>query len=492
MLLRDLLRELSIHTNIDQTLSKIEVKGIADNSKDVKPGYVFIAIKGFTSDGHDYITDAIQNGATIIIGDQSLNLDVVPYIKVDNSRQALGIISKNYYQNPSKDKIMIGITGTNGKTTTSYILKHLLEQNGKSCSIIGTIQNIVNGETLSSSNTTPSVLMLNKLLSECKDEIVIVEVSSHGLTQFRVEGIQFDFGIFTNLYHEHLDYHSTMEEYFQAKLLLFDHLKENGLAIINKDNYWGEKLVSILNPRGIKAYTIGQSSDNDIQLLDLATNTSTISAKAESNSFEMVCPMPGTHNKYNTMLAFLTARSIGIPQNLIQQSMMSFQGVNGRFETIRQEHTPTVIIDYAHTPDAVFHCITSAKNYGAKRVIHVFGFRGNRDKTKRPEMLAITSDLSDCYILTLDDLNNVSEEEMIETLEELNRSYGNHKGMIIPDRTLAIQKAIEMANDEDWVMITGKGHENYQQDFHLNTFSDKDTVQAVLHEFTKQEIFNSN
>lgn len=490
MKFRDLLCELNVNPLSYKGFEDKTVRGIADNSNDVKDGYIFIAIKGHQADGHDYIQNAIRKGVSLIIGEKEIGDLPVPYIKTDNSRKALGVISKKYYQNPSKDKIMIGITGTNGKTTTSYVLKHIVEQCGKTCAIIGTIQNTINGKTLPSGNTTPSVLMINQLLSVSTDDVVIMEVSSHGLTQCRVEGVEFDIGIFTNLYHEHLDYHRTMDEYFQAKLLLYNHLKKNGVAIINRDNEWGEKLAAILIERKIPVFSIGEDQDNDVQLLDFLATTSTIKAKENDTAFEVACPIPGIHNMYNTMMAYLTARHINISRPLVQQAILSFTGVDGRFEQYKSDHMPTVIVDYAHTPDAIFHCIASAKTYGAKRIIHVFGFRGNRDKTKRPQMVSISAKYSDIYILTLDDLNGIPENEMVKTLEDLHHKFGNQKGVIIPDRTVAIQRAMEFANDGDWVIITGKGHESYKQNFSLHTHSDKETVELLLEPSKVQEITN--
>lgn len=488
MKIGDFLKTLNV--KLDKHIEDIHVKGVTDNSKEVEDGYIFIAINGYQVDGHDYISDAIQNGAVLIIGEQELNISDVPYIRVENSRKALGIISKHYYHDPSKGKIMIGITGTNGKTTTSYLIQHIVEKCGKTCSMIGTIQNSINGRTLPSFNTTPNALMINRLLAESTDDVVVMEVSSHGLDQCRVEGIEFDIGIFTNLYHEHLDYHQTMEEYFQAKLLLFDHLKENGIAITNTDNSWGEKLKDILTHHGISTFSIGESAENDVQLIDYSVKNAIVTVQEKETTFEVICPIPGIHNMYNTMMAYLTTRHINLSRESIQQALTSFTGVNGRFETYKHDNLPTVVVDYAHTPDAIFHCIASAKTYGAKRIFHVFGFRGGRDKSKRPEMLSITSKYSDAYYLTFDDLNSVSETEMIETMEEVNRKFGNQKGSVIPDRTMAIQKAIKMASDEDWVIITGKGHESYKHDLELATNSDKETVQYILNQLKEQTIVN--
>ncbi|MFS0752828.1 UDP-N-acetylmuramoyl-L-alanyl-D-glutamate--2,6-diaminopimelate ligase [Oceanobacillus sp. 1P07AA] len=476
MKLKSLIEGINNTSKIDSETANLTITGIADSSVNVSQGYIFVAINGFNQDGHQFILKAIEKGACVIVGESEITGLTAPYIQVENSRKALGIIANKFYGNPSNQKLMIGITGTNGKTTTSYILKHLLESNGKSCSLIGTIENVINGQVKKSVNTTPSSLDLQRLIEESKDEVVIVEVSSHGLSQYRVQGITFDFCLFTNLEHEHLDYHPTMEDYFQTKMLLFDHLKEGGQAIVNTDNHWGKRLAKILQGKGINVNSIGQSSDNKVRLLYFNFKNSTIFVE-DCNDVKLIfSPMHGIHNMYNTLMACVSARLLGLSEDSIIESVSNFQGVEGRFEKIKLTNGATIVVDYAHTAEAILHCLTTAKRLGANRVIHIFGFRGDRDHTKRQEMLTVTSGTSDQYILTLDDLNSVPQSEMIETLENLNTLYGNEKGLVIPDRTLAIKWAIEHSNPEDWIIITGKGHETYQQNYRLQTESDKDTV----------------
>lgn len=455
------------------------IQGLADNSKDVKEGDLFVAIKGLGSDGHDYIENAIAKGAAVIIGEQPSADLSIPYIQVTNSRKALGIIANNFYGDPSREKMMIGITGTNGKTTTSYILKHILESNGKTCSVIGTIQNIINGERIPSFNTTPSSLTLNKLISLSNDEVIIMEVSSHGLSQHRIEGVAFDYCLFTNLHHEHLDYHSSMEDYFQAKLLLFKQLKPDGKVIANTDNSWGEKLTGVFQNERKLVYRIGKASKNQLRIIDFDLHNSTVSFE-ENNEFNAAfSSISGIHNMYNTLMAYGTAKLMGLVKESILQSLYKFEGVDGRFEISKQTNGAVVVFDYAHTPDAIVHCLTTAKQCGAKRIIHIFGFRGDRDSSKRGEMLSLTAELSDQYMLTLDDLNSVPIKDMLEAYTYLNDNYGNEKGRIILDRTLAIKKAIKESQIGDWILITGKGHEKYQQNFQLPTTSDRETIDFI-------------
>lgn len=477
MKLSHLLQGLEIK-NVDN-LPDIDILGLADNSRDVEDGFVFVAITGFDNDGHKYIDDAVKAGAALVIGDQPLFNLFTPYIQVSDSRKALGILAKNFYGNPSKQKVIIGITGTNGKTTTSYMLKHILESNGKSCSVIGTIQNIVNGKQMQSVNTTPSSLLLHQLIFLSNDDFIIMEVSSHGLSQHRVEGVEFDFCLFTNLHPEHLDYHSSMQQYFETKLLLFNQLKTSGKAIVNLDNLWGKKLADTLRNKGKLVYTIGESEESHLRIISFNAQKSIAIVKEIDKLHPVFSSMSGIHNMFNTLMAYMTSKLAGINQDDILDSLWQFQGVEGRFEIYPQLNGSTIMIDYAHTADAIFYCLTSAKQQGAQRIVHILGFRGNRDSTKRKVILSVTAELSNRYILTLDDLNSVSTNEMIETLYCLNKSYGNEKGSIIPDRTKAIKQAMNNSQPGDWIIITGKGHEKYQQNYQLPTESDRDTVQFI-------------
>lgn len=482
MKLKQLIKDLPVINDINGELNERTILGLADNSIEVMEGFLFVAIPGFNSDGHEFIHDAINRGASIIVGEVALPSPSFPYIQVENSRKALGILSRNFYNNPSSGKTVIGITGTNGKTTTSYILKHLFESIGKTCTLIGTIENIVNGKVTKSINTTPSSLVLHNYLSESQDDIVIMEVSSHGLSQARITGIEFDYCVFTNLDHEHLDYHKTMEDYYQAKMLLFDHLKNTGSAIINTDNPWGDKAAKTLRKQGKQVFTIGQLESNDICIKQINLEHSLINIAIQNQLFNLYSPLAGIHNMYNMIIAAKTAVLFGVDMNTIIHSISNFKGVKGRFEQYNFHNGAKIIVDYAHTPEAFFHCLNTLRKNGAKRIIHIFGFRGNRDKTKRSEMILVTSQLSDLYILTLDDLNDVPKQEMIEDLQELNEEYGNDKGVIMNDRTLAIKWAVDNSLPGDYIIITGKGHENYQQSFQIGAMSDKDTVLHVMNQ----------
>lgn len=472
--------EILNRPSIDQDLT---INGLTDNSAEVNQGYAFVAIKGYSADGHEYINKAIQSGASVIIGELDMPDLPVPYIKVNDSRKALGLLSRNFYKNPSLNKIVVGVTGTNGKTTISYLLKSIFESNGISCTLIGTIENVINGESLDSSNTTPSSLELHKLLSISKDPVVVMEVSSHGLNQDRLEGIEFDVCLFTNLDHEHLDYHGSIEEYFHTKYSLFKKMKPTGTAVVNTDDFWGEKLNGLLRSTGKNVLTTGRSKESSLRIVEAEESIAPyICVEDQFEKTKIDFSMPGIHNLYNAVMAFATSKLLGIKKDNILLALRHFSGVNGRFEIYPQPNGATAVIDYAHTADAFLHCLTTARKCGAERVIHIFGFRGDRDENKRKEMLSISSELSDLHILTLDDLNSVPLNDMLNHLHSANEQFGKRKGLVIPDRTLAIKEALEFSRKGDWILITGKGHEKYQHQFQISAQSDKDTILYITNQ----------
>ncbi|WP_188206438.1 UDP-N-acetylmuramoyl-L-alanyl-D-glutamate--2,6-diaminopimelate ligase [Alkalibacillus aidingensis] len=476
MNLIDLIEDIPYHS-IQGDIQDTVIYNLTDDSRTARAGSLFFAINGYDVDGHMYIHQAIDKGAVVIIGEQEFEDLPVPYIKVPNSRKAVGQLAKRFYGNPLKGKKVIGVTGTNGKTTTTSLLKHIFEENGKVCSLIGTNGYSVNGESLPSQNTTPSALRLYEILKDCQDEIIVMEVSSHGLTQHRLEGVEFDVCVFTNLTHEHLDYHDNMHDYFNAKKKLFDQMKKDGLAVVNVDDEWGVNLYHDLNKQHKKVCTVGRKDLADISISATQTvNQPVVTLSEQGEEIDIEVPLPGLHNLYNATLAYAVAKNILGERKQIINTIKTIKGVPGRFEILQHPSGVKVVLDYAHTPDAIYHSLQTAKDAAKNRLIHVFGFRGNRDRSKRRDMINLSSQISDFYILTMDDLNSVSFEEMLKELSELNLSHGRGKGEVVPDRTLAIQKAIDMCRPGDWVIITGRGHEAYQQAYELGTMSDRETI----------------
>lgn len=465
---------LAIFTTVDiSDQQNLVVKGITFNSAKVENGFLFIAITGNSTDGHLFMDDAIENGAIAIIGEQIFESLDVPYFRVSNARKSLAILAKTFYDNPTRDKIIIGITGTNGKTTTAYMLKHILDTQGISCALFGSISTVINGIENPSTHTTLDPLTFHKLLSSSKDQVVIMEVSSHGLVQDRVEGIEFDYCIFTNLEHEHLDYHSNMESYFKAKQSLFTHLKTNGKAVVLSTSEWGERLSTYVS--SIERQLIKVNGNNPTYIIDgeeLIINTS-----SSTKGFPLTTSMKGKHNIENAALAYSTAVSLGIIPQKVVDALRAFKGVPGRYQLFVRPTGATFLIDYAHTANA-FHCILDTiKSQDPFKIIHVFGFRGNRDLQKREKMLTISLQYCDYCILTFDDLNGVSSKQMMQELESLGP---RDKCVIIPDRTEAIKYAWELSQQNDWVIITGKGNEHYQQTYSMPTSSDLQTLKYLL------------
>ncbi|WP_191992039.1 UDP-N-acetylmuramoyl-L-alanyl-D-glutamate--2,6-diaminopimelate ligase [Bacillus aerolatus] len=468
---------MNITNNANESIHHIDIEGISTNSSSVRPNELFVAIPGYSVDGHAFIEDAIKAGASVVVGEKDLKGLTVPYIRVSNSRFALAKMACQFYETPSKKRIIVGITGTNGKTTTSFMLKHILESSGRTCSLFGSVMNIVNGQVSPAVNTTLGALELQRQLALSKDEIIIIEVSSHGLSQYRVGGMEFDYCLFTNLDHDHLDYHRDMEEYFSVKASLFDQLKPDGKAIINHYNSWGMKLADRLKLNGCNIYTLGEERYCDLRIDKFISEEINSAVVLEQNkSVRLKLNILGKHNIFNASMAYLTGRELGLESSKIIHALEKLRGVPGRFEVMQHPKGATIVIDYAHTPDALYHCLQTAKEKGAERIFHIFGFRGNRDTEKRREMVSISQEMSDASILTLDDLNGISYEDMEKDLHKLNLQQ---KGFVIPDRTMAIKCAWDQVDEGDWVFITGKGSEAYQQQYHLPTASDKETVQYL-------------
>jgi len=482
MQLHNLLKNTPFEGSIDEA---IEITGITDNSRAIQKGELFVAINGCETDGHQYIEQAIENGAVAVVGEKKINHLEIPYIRVQNSRLEIAQLACQFYGEPSKRKKVIGITGTNGKTTTAYMIQHLLQSYGYSCSLFGTIENVINGHTFKRPNTTLSAIELQKYFSESNDDYIVMEVSSHGIDQYRTAGIEFDCCLFTNLDQEHLDYHKTMASYFDVKTQLFQQLKPDGLAIVNTDDIWGQNLYDRLKKQSISVVKVGSGQQVDVQMsvengsqLELSFQQS----NTPKSNLKIVSPLPGVHNLYNVTLAVTALYHLGMNIEQLDTQFSTFTGVPGRFQLMEQAGR-TVVVDYAHTPQAFRHLFETVQRLGAKRIIHVFGFRGQRDTLKRADMLQISKALSDVVLLTSDDLNGMSECEMVRAYKEVDVD-----AFIMMDRTLAIMHALDLAGEGDWVLITGKGHEVYKQEFYLPTSTDMETVQYLLGKSSKVEI----
>lgn len=440
----------------------IDLTGIAYDSRSVLPGNVFVCIKGFETDGHKFADAAVRNGAALIVAEDKIEAGV-PVWYVENSRAAIAEMACKYYDNPSKKFKLIGVTGTNGKTTITYLIKSIVEEAGLRIGVIGTNQNIIGDKVLvtqSTTPTTPNALELQQLFAEMAEsdaDGVVMEVSSHALELERVHGCHFDVGVFTNLTRDHLDFHKTMENYLAAKAKLFD-ISSKG--VVNFDDEGGKKIASDAKCDIIK---VGLSDGCDLQ----AEN---IRVTARGTDFDVVyngerypvhIVIPGRFSVYNAICAFGAAVQIGIDIPTIIRGLEKATGVMGRVEVVPTDTDYTVIIDYAHTPDGLENIIETVQDFAKGDVITLFGCGGDRDNTKRPIMGEIAGRLSDFCIITSDNPRTEDPQAIVDQIEEgIKKTDGRYK--VIPDRREAIAYALDHAKKDDVIILAGKGQETYQ------------------------------
>jgi UDP-N-acetylmuramoyl-L-alanyl-D-glutamate--2,6-diaminopimelate ligase len=448
------------------------IKGIAYDSRQVKPGFLFVAIEGFKTDGHEYIDDAIKNGAAAVVIQQKVSVPAgIAWVHVHNTRNALAHIAARFYYYPSAKMKMIGITGTNGKTTTSYLVAAVLSASGLKTGLIGTIHNRIGDRILPVKNTTPESLDLQRLLSEMVAEGVnacIMEVSSHALALHRVDGCDIDVAVFTNLTQDHLDFHEDMKEYMETKLKLFSSpagcgtKRGNKYAVINADD---DKAADIVKSSSRNVYTYGVNRPADVWAEDIVVKAGGVSLTVQGKWGR--CPLnlkiTGLFNVYNALAAFTTTAAMGVPVEVIKNSLEAVKGVSGRFELVDSGQDFTVIVDYAHTPDGLENVLKTARQITGARLITVFGCGGDRDRKKRPLMGRIAADYSDFAVITSDNPRTEDPLQIIAEVEEgVKLAAGKDRYIVVPDRRKAIRQAIGMAKREDVVVIAGKGHEDYQ------------------------------
>ncbi|MFG6495224.1 UDP-N-acetylmuramoyl-L-alanyl-D-glutamate--2,6-diaminopimelate ligase [Fictibacillus sp. UD] len=452
------------------------ITGITSHSKKVKPGYLFFAISGVQADGHQYIQEAFENGAAAVIGEYDEDIGLGHYFYAKDTKRLLSLAASYFYDEPYKKHKMTGITGTNGKTTTSFLLQHILVSHSTSAALFGTVYHYINGNKVKSTHTTPDPVTLQQMLSESNDDAVVMEVSSHGLEQKRIEGITYDQAIFLNLTHDHLDYHGTMESYYLCKAKLFSYLKNKGTAIICSEGPYGKRLTEELNSKNdLQVWTYGKQKTDNFYIEDVGKNS--FNLVHETLQVTVPLPLPGEYNALNTTAAIAAALDYGIPIKSSVEHLKSFEGIPGRFEEITLLNGTEVIVDYAHTPDGVSQVLEAAsKKAGNRPLYHVFGFRGNRDLTKRSEMISISSEYTTKTILTVDDLNGVDRDQLIQETQEA-IPKGSLRPDIIPDRTEAIFFALEEAPENSVVIITGKGPEKYKETYTHPSDSDLKTVE---------------
>lgn len=447
----------------------IRIEGVQDigiedlyyDSREVTPNSLFFCIKGLTVDGHDFAPQAVAKGAKVLVLERDVDVDGdITKVFVPNSKTAMAYMAKNFYRNPTKDINFIGVTGTNGKTTVTYLVKSILEKAGQKVGLIGTISNMIGDRKMPSKFTTPESLELQKLLREMADEnvdSVVMEVSSHSLALGRVEGCEYDIGVFTNLSQDHLDFHANMEEYRDAKAKLFTQSK---LAIINEDDKngrWIKKRV----PTKVFTYGIYKDADIYARELEITDRGVAFHLHTPSGSIPINLAIPGIFSIYNGLAAASICYNLGISLEIIAQGLQEVKGVDGRFELLDTGTDYSVILDYAHTPDGLENILTTAKEFAKGRIITLFGCGGDRDHGKRPIMGEIAGKYSDLCIITSDNPRSEDPMDIIKDIvpgvEKTGCDY-----TIIENRREAIEYALAQAQKDDIVILAGKGHETYQ------------------------------
>ncbi|MFZ1978054.1 MAG: UDP-N-acetylmuramoyl-L-alanyl-D-glutamate--2,6-diaminopimelate ligase [Bacteroidota bacterium] len=470
----------------------ISLAGLQYDSRKVQRNDCFVAIKGASSDGHRYLQAAIANGAKAVVveDDQAIPDPLCMHagvikIVVPDGRKALAQMAANYYGHPSRNMKVAGVTGTNGKTTTTHLLKSILESSGEKTGLIGTIEYCIGENVVPATHTTPESLELQRFFAAMEEEgctAVSMEVSSHALDQSRVSGIDFDAAVFSNLTQDHLDYHGTMEKYFAAKKIFFDMLKPDACAVFNADDPYGLRIVESSSARKI-SYSIKQEADVRAEKVDLSMNGTSLEIFYGSGKFTVTTPLIGRFNAYNVLSAVAAAFGLGISGEKIKEGISRVTNVRGRFERIVSPKGWTAIVDYAHTPDALENCLKTIHDVLPKKergnIITVFGAGGDRDKTKRPLMGEVAGRLSDLVIVTSDNPRTENPETIVD---EVLGGITQHASVLREvDRALAIERALFAAKEGDVVLVAGKGHEDYQIiGKEKRHFSDREVIEQFL------------
>lgn len=474
-ILKDIIKNVEIKRIIgDDT---IPVHAIEPDSRKVTQNEVFVAIKGTQSDGHQYIDKAIAQGASVVVCENLPNNPDprIVWVQVDNSAKALGRMACNFYNNPSEKIKLVGITGTNGKTTTVTLLYRLFESLGYKAGLISTVVYKVHHQEFEATHTTPDALTINRLLAEMVNQgcsYAFMEVSSHSLVQHRTEGLNFAGAIFSNITHDHLDYHETFDNYIRAKKMLFDSLSSEAFALINLDDK--NSRVMVQNTRAqVKTYAMRTMADFRVKVIESHFD----GMHLQINGLDMHTPFIGHFNAYNLLAVYATAVLLGVDSTEALTHLSAQHDVPGRFQAIRSSNGIVAIVDYAHTPDALVNVLNTINQLrkGNEQLITVVGAGGNRDKTKRPIMARVCVEQSDRVILTSDNPRNEDPNDIINDMLAGVDSANRQKVLTIPNRAEAIRTATLLAKPGDIILLAGKGHETYQE------------IQGIKHHFDDRE-----
>ena len=484
--LKDILYKVAIESV--QGSTEISINKIDFDSRKIGANDVFIAIRGTISNGHDYINKAIQQGATVIVCDTLPEIieKGIAYVQVKDNNSALAFMAANFFGNPSQKLKLIGITGTNGKTTIASLLFQLFQKAGYKVGLLSTVKIVVDEIEYKATHTTPDSITINRYLKEMVDagvEYCFMEVSSHGVHQKRTEALHFVGGIFTNLSHDHLDYHPTFAEYRDVKKSFFDRLPKTAFVLTNVDDKNGQIMLQNTAAKKV-TYALKTYADYKAQILE--NQLSGLLLKVNGN--EVWVKLIGTFNAYNLLAIYGTAVELGMESLEVLRLMSNLESVSGRFQFIVSTTNITAIVDYAHTPDALDNVLKTINNIRTKneQLITIVGCGGNRDKAKRPIMAAIATDLSDKVILTSDNPRDENPEEIINEMEHGVAPQNQKKLLMITYRKQAIKTSCQLAQPNDIILIAGKGHETYQEVKGIRQhFDDMETVKEILEQLNK-------
>lgn len=465
MLLSEILKGIKDYKLLN--FSDGEIKGISYNSNTTKDSDIFVCLKGEHSDGHEYAQIAYEKGAKALLCEKELSINI-PQIIVKSTRSTIADLATIFYNQPSKNLNLIGVTGTNGKTTVTHLIQRIIEANNQKCALIGTLgyKLASNDEYKEAKHTTPQAPELQADLKRMADlgiNNVVMEVSSHSLEQNRVGGCLFNGAVFTNLTQDHLDYHITMNNYFEAKALLFKNLEEGNFAIINADDEYAERFLSII-PKGVKTITYGIRNKADITAsnIDFSIHGAKCRFNFDSTKIDLNLQLNGMFSVYNVLAAFATGITMGIPPEICKEALEKTQSVAGRFEIVNKQ--PLVIVDYAHTPDGLENILKAAREItpNTSELICLFGCGGDRDTTKRPKMGKIADELADKIVVTSDNPRSEDPQLIISDIMTGIKSVNTHRIFVEPDRREAIKLLKTITKENDVIVLAGKGHEDYQ------------------------------
>lgn len=467
MLLRDLLSPLMpVKVSGDDSM---EITGLTADSRQVKPGFLFVCLRGFTVDGHTFAAQAVEKGAVAVLAEQDVDVPAT-IVKVPDTRRAMAMLADRFFGSPTRELKLIGVTGTNGKTTTTHLIDRILRDQNKETGLIGTIHMRIGNVSEEMKNTTPDAVDLQRSFRRMRDvgaDYAIIEVSSHALEQGRVRGCDVHTAVFTNLTQDHLDYHKTMDNYRYAKSLLFSQLGNSyepgrlKTAVLNADDE-ASKLYATVTPARVITYGIDQPADVRAKDIEITSRGTSFTAETFAGTIRLHLKLMGKFNVYNALAAMAVTLAEGVPLAAIKASLEAVPGVNGRFEAVEAGQPFTVLVDYSHTPDSLENALLTVKEFAKGRIFCVVGCGGDRDRTKRPIMAQIATKYADQTVLTSDNPRSEDPQAIIDDMLAGLTGVDSDRYRSVTDRREAIRLAVSEAKADDVILIAGKGHETYQ------------------------------